>query len=162
MTAVAGHVTAGRAAPALPPADARGPAWPPRLAEGVELLGAYKDSGYAQPPSLVRRADGQVIQMSPLLYRVACRIDGSRGPDAIAALATRPAVPLSSLGGYSARRLPIGCALFSGRGQRTAPLRRGAGGPQAPRRRSSCPAQGLMVTGVIAAKNRLVWLGVLA
>ncbi len=86
MTAVAGHVTTGPAAPALPPADAPGPAWPPRLAEGAELLGEYKDSGYSQPPSLVRRADGQVIQMSPLLYQVACRIDGSRGPDAIAAL----------------------------------------------------------------------------
>jgi putative peptide zinc metalloprotease protein len=58
----------------------------PRLAEGVELLGEYKDSGYAQPPSLVRRPDGQVIQMSPLLYRVACQIDGSRDPAAIADL----------------------------------------------------------------------------
>ena len=86
MTAVAGHVTTGPAAPPLPPADARGPAWPPRLAGGVELLGEYKDSAYSQPPSLARRADGQVIQMSPLLYRVACRIDGSRGPDTIAAL----------------------------------------------------------------------------
>ncbi len=55
-------------------------------AEGVELLGEYQGSGYSQPPSLVRRADGQVIQMSALLYRVACRIDGSRGPAAIAEL----------------------------------------------------------------------------
>jgi putative peptide zinc metalloprotease protein len=86
VTAVAEHVTTGPAAPALPTADAPGPAWPTRLAEGVELLGAYKDSGYSQPPSLVRRPDGQVIQMSPLLYQVACRIDGSRDPDAIAAL----------------------------------------------------------------------------
>ena len=62
------------------------PAWPPRLAEGVELLGAYKNSAYSQAPSLVRRADGQVMQMSPLLYQVACRIDGSREADAIAAL----------------------------------------------------------------------------
>jgi putative peptide zinc metalloprotease protein len=52
----------------------------------VELLGEYKDSAYSQPPSLIRRADGQVIQMSALLYQVACGIDGSRGPDAIAAL----------------------------------------------------------------------------
>ena len=58
----------------------------PRLADGVELLGEYQGSGYSQPPSLVRRADGQVIQMSPLLYRVACRIDGSRDPAAIAGL----------------------------------------------------------------------------
>jgi putative peptide zinc metalloprotease protein len=86
VTAVAGHVTIVPAAPAVPPADAPGPAWPPRLAEGVELLGEYKDSGYSQPPSLVRRADGQVIQMSALLYQVACQIDGSRGPDDIAAL----------------------------------------------------------------------------
>jgi len=85
VTAVAGHLTATPAAP-VPPADTPRPAWPPRLAEGVELLGEYKDSGYSQPPSLVRRADGQVIQMSPLLYQVACQIDGSRGPDAIAAL----------------------------------------------------------------------------
>ena len=86
MTAVAGHVTAGRGAPALPPADAPGSGRVHRLADGVELLGEYKGSGYAQPPSLVRRADGQVIQMSPLLYRVACRIDGSRDLDAIAEL----------------------------------------------------------------------------
>jgi putative peptide zinc metalloprotease protein len=52
----------------------------------VELLGAYKGSACCQPPSLVRRADGQVIQMSPLLYQVACRIDGSCDPAAIAAL----------------------------------------------------------------------------
>ena len=64
MTVVAGHVTTGRTAPALPPADAPGPAEVPRLADGVELLGEYQDSGYSQPPSLVRRADGQVIQMS--------------------------------------------------------------------------------------------------
>jgi hypothetical protein len=83
VTAVAGRVTAGRAAPAWPAADAPRP---PRLAEGVELLGEYKGSGYSQPPSLVRRADGQVIQMSPLLYRVACRIDGSREAAAIADL----------------------------------------------------------------------------
>jgi putative peptide zinc metalloprotease protein len=86
VTAVAGHVTAGRPAPVLPHADGLGSGRVPRLAEGVELLGEYKGSGYAQPPSLVRRADGQVIQMSPLLYRVACRIDGSRGLDAIAEL----------------------------------------------------------------------------
>ena len=85
MTAVAGHVT-GLPAPALPPADASGPVQVPRLAQGVELLGEYQDSGYAQPPSLVRRPDGQVIQMSRLLYQVTCRIDGSRDPGAIADL----------------------------------------------------------------------------
>src|SRR5580698_6042143 len=87
VTAVAGHVPAGRTAPALPPPDAPGPVVEvPRLAEGTELLGEYQGSGYKQPPSLVRRADGQVIQMSALLYAVTCRIDGSRGSAAIAEL----------------------------------------------------------------------------
>ena len=50
------------------------------------MLGEYKDSGYSQPPSLVRRADGQVIQMSPLLYQVTCQMNGVRDPAAIAKL----------------------------------------------------------------------------
>ena len=83
MTVTAGLVTSQRPAPSPSPEDAPGP---PRLAEGVELLGEYQGSGYSQPPSLVRRADGQVIQMSPLLYQMTCRIDGSRGPAAIAEL----------------------------------------------------------------------------
>jgi putative peptide zinc metalloprotease protein len=60
------------------------PPFPPRLADGVELLGEYKDSGYTNPPSLVRRADGQVIQLSKLLYLVARGMDGRRGPVGIA------------------------------------------------------------------------------
>ena len=84
MTAVAGHVTSGRPAPAPLPAGVPGFTGVPRLADGVELLGEYQDSGYSQPPSLVRRPDGQVIQMSALLYRVTCRIDGARDPAAIA------------------------------------------------------------------------------
>ena len=86
MTVAAEAVTAGRPAPVLPPAGAPGPVEVPRLADGVELLGEYKDSGYSQPPSLVRRPDGQVIQISALLYQVVSRIDGSRGPAAIAEL----------------------------------------------------------------------------
>ncbi|HEY7360906.1 MAG TPA: hypothetical protein VH642_08860 [Streptosporangiaceae bacterium] len=86
MTVTAGQVSTGRTAPLPPPPGAPGTAAAPRLADGVELLGEYQGSGYRQPPSLVRRPDGQVIQMSPLLYRVTCRIDGSRGPAAIAEL----------------------------------------------------------------------------
>ena len=86
MTAVAGHVITGRTVPGLPPADAPGLAGPPRLAEGVELLGEMRNSGFAEPPALVRRGDGQMIQVSRLLYLVACRIDGTRGPGAIADL----------------------------------------------------------------------------
>jgi putative peptide zinc metalloprotease protein len=86
MTAVAGHVTTESTQPIPPFRGARGASPAPRLADGVELLGEYKDSGYSQPPSLVRRPDGQVIQMSRLLYQVACRIDGSRDAGAIAEL----------------------------------------------------------------------------
>ena len=86
MSAAPGQVTTLHAAPAPPVGNVPEPADPPRLAVGVELLGEFKNSGYSQPRSLVRRADGQVIQMSPLLYLVARQIDGSRGPAAIAQL----------------------------------------------------------------------------
>ena len=86
MTVAAGQVTTRRTAAAPAPADGPGPIEVPRLADGVELLGEYQDSGYSQPPSLLRRADGQVIQMSPLLYRVTSRIDGTRDLAAIAEL----------------------------------------------------------------------------
>jgi putative peptide zinc metalloprotease protein len=59
-------------------------AYPPRLAPGIELLGELKDSGFAEPRSLVRRADGQVIQLSRLLYLVSSLTDGTRGADDIA------------------------------------------------------------------------------
>jgi len=60
--------------------------YPPRLADGVELLGELRDSGFETPPALVRRADGQMIQLSRLLYLVACALDGTRAPGVIAAL----------------------------------------------------------------------------
>jgi putative peptide zinc metalloprotease protein len=59
-----------------PPASTTGGAVPPRLAEGVDLIGEYEGSGFKEPPSLVRRSDGQVIQLTPLLYAVAEHADG--------------------------------------------------------------------------------------
>jgi putative peptide zinc metalloprotease protein len=56
----------------------------PKLADGVELIGEYEGSGFREPPSLVRRPDGQVIQLPPLLYAVAARADGTRSCEAIA------------------------------------------------------------------------------
>jgi putative peptide zinc metalloprotease protein len=35
-------------------------------------------SGYRRPPLLVRRLDGQTVQVTPLLYRVLEAIDGRR------------------------------------------------------------------------------------
>jgi putative peptide zinc metalloprotease protein len=56
----------------------------PARAEGVELVGEMQGSGYREPPSLVRRADGQVLQLTPLLYRVLECIDGQRDAAQIA------------------------------------------------------------------------------
>jgi putative peptide zinc metalloprotease protein len=47
---------------------------PLRAADGLALLGEYQGSGFSQPRYLVRRADGQVIQLSRLLYLVVSAI----------------------------------------------------------------------------------------
>ena len=57
----------------------------PARAEGVELLGEFAASGYREPPTLIRRADGQVIKLTPLLYELVDSIDGRRGPEQLAA-----------------------------------------------------------------------------
>src|SRR5215216_5962362 len=49
-----------------------------RRADGIELIGEMTGSGYKVPPSLVRRADGQTIQLTPLLYATLRGLDGSR------------------------------------------------------------------------------------
>jgi len=68
-----------------PPAPAHpGTLPPPALADGIQLLGETKGSGYKQAPSLVRRADGQTIQLTPLLYLVLEAVDGRRSLDEIA------------------------------------------------------------------------------
>jgi putative peptide zinc metalloprotease protein len=43
------------------------------------MLGPVAGSGYRRQPSLVRRADGQTIQVTPLLYEVLVQTDGRRG-----------------------------------------------------------------------------------
>lgn len=57
----------------------RATAPPPRLADGVELIGPYAGSGYREPKYLIGRPDGQVVQVSDLLYRLARLLDGQRG-----------------------------------------------------------------------------------
>ena len=92
MSVVTETVNAGLAAPAAD-AGAAGAAPrlvdPPRLADGTELLGEFRDSGDSQPPSLVRRPDGQVIQMSRLLYLTAAALDGTRDEGAIAEIVSQ-------------------------------------------------------------------------
>jgi len=54
----------------------------------VELLGEYQCSGFLDQKFLLRRHDGQVIQVPHLLYLVASELDGRRDADAIAAEVT--------------------------------------------------------------------------
>jgi putative peptide zinc metalloprotease protein len=56
----------------------------PRLTDGTELIGEFEGSGFKEPPALARRGDGQVIQLTPLLYSVAEKSDGNRSLDQIA------------------------------------------------------------------------------
>jgi putative peptide zinc metalloprotease protein len=57
---------------------------PPKRAAGVELLGRYEGSGFKEPPYLVRRGDGQMIQLPPLLYLIVEQSTGARNYEQIA------------------------------------------------------------------------------
>ncbi|MFE4468970.1 hypothetical protein ACFRFH_09135 [Leifsonia sp. NPDC056824] len=46
-------------------------------ADGVQLIGAMRGSGYREPPSLARRGDGQVLQLTPLLFAILDQVDGT-------------------------------------------------------------------------------------
>lgn len=74
------------AAPAPAAATSTLPA--PVRADGVQLLGETQGSGYREAPSLVRRADGQTLQLTRLLYLILEAIDGTRGPEDIASHAS--------------------------------------------------------------------------
>src|SRR4051794_30420702 len=53
-------------------------------ADGLELLGDVSGSGYREGAALVRRADGQMVQLGPLMYALLEAIDGRRDVDALA------------------------------------------------------------------------------
>ncbi|WP_226773538.1 hypothetical protein, partial [Arthrobacter sp. ES1] len=75
----------GPSAQGGPPAPATaGTVPPPALADGVQLIGETKGSGYKKAPSLVRRSDGQTIQLTRLLYLVLEAVDGRRSLEEIA------------------------------------------------------------------------------
>jgi len=54
-------------------------------AEGVELLGPVHGSGYRDGAALVRRADGQMVQLGPLMYALLESADGERDRAGVAA-----------------------------------------------------------------------------
>ncbi|MEY2469681.1 MAG: putative peptide zinc metalloprotease protein, partial [Actinomycetota bacterium] len=53
-------------------------------ADGLELVGEFQQSGYKDPPSIVRLASGQTVQLTELLYVVLSCIDGQRDLPALA------------------------------------------------------------------------------
>jgi putative peptide zinc metalloprotease protein len=54
-------------------------------AHGVELLGDVHGSGYKEGAALVRRGDGQMVQLGPLMYALLECVDGQRDPAELAA-----------------------------------------------------------------------------
>src|SRR4051812_33636139 len=102
-----------------PPASARATvaADVPVLAPGTQLLGVQPGSGYVVPPALVRRGDGQVLQLPPLLYAVLDAVDGMREAAAVAAAASQaggrglPAEAVMTLVAEGLR--PIGLVLMT-------------------------------------------------
>src|SRR5215207_7774100 len=75
--------------PAAHAASASAP--PPALAraEGLELLGEVSGSGYKDGIRLARRADGQMVQLGPLLYGLLEEVDGRRDVAALAEAASQ-------------------------------------------------------------------------
>lgn len=61
----------------------------PARADGVELIGEIKGSGYRQAPSLARRSDGQTIQLTSLAHLVLEAVDGRRTFPEIAEVVSR-------------------------------------------------------------------------
>ena len=56
----------------------------PGLAPGTELLGAYQDSGRVEAPSIIRRNDGRMMEVSPLLHQLAAALDPAQDLDWVA------------------------------------------------------------------------------
>ncbi|MDQ1746755.1 MAG: putative peptide zinc metalloprotease protein [Frankiaceae bacterium] len=87
MTAVTGGPDGDtqvlRAAPGAARADV------PVPAPGAEVLGPQLGSGYVDPPALVRRGDGQILQLTPIVHAILGAIDGNRTYDEIAAEVSR-------------------------------------------------------------------------
>jgi putative peptide zinc metalloprotease protein len=54
-------------------------------AEGLELLGEVRGSGYKDGARLARRSDGQMVQLPPLMYGLLEEVDGERDVHALAA-----------------------------------------------------------------------------
>jgi putative peptide zinc metalloprotease protein len=136
-----------------------------RPTAGLQLLGEYQGSGFTEPRYLVRRGDGQVVQLSRLVYLVVTAIaDGGRDADGVAARVTgelEREVTAENVRYLVASKLaPLGMVLAGEPGQNPAP---NAGIPQqAPRVNLLL---GLRIRGVLlrpraasAVGGALAWL----
>jgi putative peptide zinc metalloprotease protein len=82
--------------PPVATAGAGGSAAPAR-AGGVVLIGEMQGSGYRTPPALARRADGQTVQLTPVLYATLSALDPHRSYDDVAtAVAAATGKPVSA------------------------------------------------------------------
>ncbi|WP_461172372.1 M50 family metallopeptidase [Arthrobacter sp. Z1-9] len=88
MTRASGGPRPEAGPPSSPASLAEHPLKVPARAAGVQLLGQSEGSGYREAPSLVRRSDGQTLQLTRLLYLVLEAADGNRSVDEIAQHAT--------------------------------------------------------------------------
>jgi len=61
----------------------------PTRVDDLQLIGAMVGSGYRTPPALVRRGDGQTLQLTPLLYSVLDAVDGRRSHAEIATIVSQ-------------------------------------------------------------------------
>src|SRR6185437_17002830 len=77
------HLPTSRAAPVHPQDGVL------RRADGIELVGEFEGSGFKCPPLLARRSDGQVVQLTKLLYELAAASDGHRDTQAVADVVSR-------------------------------------------------------------------------
>jgi putative peptide zinc metalloprotease protein len=68
---------------APPQAPQKESGYVPRLAEGLQLKGEFEGSGFKEGRYLVERGDGQIIQLTRLMYLVVENIDGKRTLDEI-------------------------------------------------------------------------------
>ncbi len=68
----------GAGTPLVTGGPSTGGAVAPARVSGTVLIGEMEGSGYRTPPALARRADGQTIQLTPLLYATLAALDGRR------------------------------------------------------------------------------------
>ncbi len=113
----------------------------PGLAPGTELLGAYRDSGRIEAPSIIRRNDGRMMEVSPLLHQLAAALDPGRDLEWVA----------TQLGASVGRSISAGSVAYL-IDNKLRPLGVLADSPPADQRRSTADVPGLTLhAGVVPA-----------